>query len=142
MVSAVHYQLNPHVRPLVPTAMASKLAYRRGKREGGEEAVSKHQIRSGDGRWAGRRGVGLLNPYRETKIQGKNGDRGRGEIEKSQRGGKYWRVNEGGEAEQSSASCDKGKRVIEHVRVDERSQLPPTTSGRWRWMGRTELDGR
>ena len=32
-----------------------------------------HQIRSGDG-WAGRRGVGRLNPHRETKIKGKNGD--------------------------------------------------------------------
>ena len=49
---------------------------------GATRAVSKHQIRSGDRRWAGRRGVGRLNPRRETKIQGKNGDRGRGKIEK------------------------------------------------------------
>ena len=42
--------LNPQVRPFVPTVMAPKLAYRRGKREGGEEPVSKHQVRSGDGR--------------------------------------------------------------------------------------------
>ena len=27
------------------------------------------------------------------------------------------------------------------MREDEKSQLPRTTSGRWRWMGRTELDG-
>ena len=54
--------------------MAPKLAYRRGKREGGEEPVSKHQIRSGDGRWEGRRGVGRLNPRRETKTKGGNGD--------------------------------------------------------------------
>ena len=82
MASAVHCQLNPQVTSFVPTVMASKLAYRRGKRGGGEEPVSKHQIRSGDGRWAGRRWVGRLNPRRETKIQGKNGDRERGKIEK------------------------------------------------------------
>ena len=82
MASAVHCQLNPQVRPFVPTVMAPKLAYRRGKREGGEDPVSKHQNRSGDGRWAGRRGVGRLNPRRETKIQGKNGDRERGIMQK------------------------------------------------------------
>ncbi|CAM9152689.1 unnamed protein product [Ascophyllum nodosum] len=49
--------------------MAPKLAYRRGKREGGEEPMSKHQIRSGDGKWTEQRGVGRLNPRRETKIQ-------------------------------------------------------------------------
>ena len=80
MASAVHFQLNPQVRPFVPTVMAPKLAYRRGKREGGEEPVSKHQIRSGAGSWAGRRGVGRLNPHRKTKIQGKNGDRERWKI--------------------------------------------------------------
>ena len=37
--------------------------------------MSKHQIRSGDGRWEGRRGVGWLNPRRETKTKGRNGDR-------------------------------------------------------------------
>ena len=57
--------------------MAPKLAYRRGKREGGEGPVSKHQIRSGDGRWEGRRGVGRLNPRREAKTKGRNGDRER-----------------------------------------------------------------
>ena len=45
-------------------------------------------------------------------------------------------------ARQSGTSCDKTKRGIEHVRVDGRSQLQSTTSGRWRWMGRMELDGR
>ena len=74
MASAVHCQLNPQVRPFLPRVMAPKLAYRRGKREGGEEPVSKHQIRSGDGRWAGRRGVRRLNPRHETKIKVKNGD--------------------------------------------------------------------
>ena len=77
MALAVHCQLIPQVRSFVPTVMAPKLAYRRGKREGGEEPVSKHQIRSGDGRWEGRRGVGLLNPRRETKTKGRNGDRER-----------------------------------------------------------------
>ena len=36
-----------------------------------------YQIRSGDGRWVGRRGVGRLNPRCENKIKGKNGDRER-----------------------------------------------------------------
>ena len=103
--------------------------------------MSKHDIRSRDGRWAERRGVGRLNPRRETKIQGKNGDRERRMIKKSQEGENYWHANGGGEAEQSVASCDKAKRGIEHVRMDGRSQLPRTTFGRWRWMGRTELDG-
>ena len=44
--------------------------------------MSKHQIRPGDGRWAGRRGVGRLNLRRETKIKGKNGDRERRMREK------------------------------------------------------------
>ena len=77
MALAVNFQLNPQVRPFVQTVMAPKLAYHRGKREGGEEPVSKHQIRSRDGRWAGRRGVRRLNPRRETKIKGKNGGRER-----------------------------------------------------------------
>ena len=74
-------QLNPQVRPFVPTVMTPKLAYRRGKRERGEESASKHQIRSGDGRWEGRRGVGQLNPRRETKRKCRNGDREREMIE-------------------------------------------------------------
>ena len=69
MALAVHWQLNPQVRPFVPTVMAPKLAYRRGKREGEEEPVSKHQIRSGDASSEGRRGVGRLNPRRETKTK-------------------------------------------------------------------------
>ena len=77
MASAVHCQLNPQVRPFVPTAMTPKLAYRRGKREGGEEPVSKHHIRFGNGGWAERRGGGRLDPRGENKIQGKNGDRER-----------------------------------------------------------------
>ena len=76
MALAVHFQLNPQVRLFVPTVMAPKLAYRRGKREGGEESVSKHQIRSGDGIWEEPRGVGRLN-RRETKTKGRNGDRGK-----------------------------------------------------------------
>ena len=51
MSLAVHCQLNQQARPFVPTDMAPKLAYRRGKLEGGEEPVSKHQIRSGNGKW-------------------------------------------------------------------------------------------
>ena len=75
MASVVHCQLNSQVRAFVPTVMAPKLTYHGGKREGGEEPVSKHQIRYGDGRWAGRCGLGRLNPRRETKTKGKNGDR-------------------------------------------------------------------
>ena len=45
--------------------------------------MSKHQIRPGDGRWTGRRGVGRLDPRREKEIQGKNGDRERGKMEKA-----------------------------------------------------------
>ena len=85
MALAVHCQLNPQVRPFVPTIMAPKLADRRGKREGGEEPVSKHQIRSGDGRWAGRRGVGRLNPRRYTKIKGKKRGQGKGTETKSRK---------------------------------------------------------
>ena len=74
MALAVHCVLNPQGRSFVPTVMVPKLEYRRGKREGGEEPVSKHQIRYGDGRWEGRRGVGRLNARRETKTKGRNGD--------------------------------------------------------------------
>ena len=102
MASVVHCQLNPQLRLFVPTAMASKLAHstvqyspvqhRRGKREEGEEPVSKHQIRPGAGRWTGRRGVGRLNPRRENKIQGKNGDREGGKLKKSQKEGTFWKI--------------------------------------------------
>ena len=80
MASAVQCQLNPQVRPFVPTVMAPKLEYRLRKREEGEEPVSNHQIRSRDGRWEGQRGAGRLNSRRETKIQGKNGDGESGKI--------------------------------------------------------------
>ena len=39
--------------------------------------MSKHQISSGDGRWEGRRGIGQLNPRRETKTKARSGDRER-----------------------------------------------------------------
>ena len=142
MALAVHCQWNPHVRLFVPTVMAPKLAYRRGKREGGEELVSKHQIRSGDGRWEERRGVGRLNPRRETKTKGRNGDREKEMKEKVTDRRNSWRANGGGEAEQSGAFYDSAKGGIEHVHVGGKSQLPHTTYGRWQWMGNTELDGR
>ena len=152
MASTVHCQLNPQVRLFVPTAMTSKLAYStqystvqhlRGKREEGEEPVSKHQIRPGDGRWTGRRGVGRLNPRRENKVQGKNGDREGGKLKKSPRGGTFWKILARKRRRRGRAgSYDRAKGGIEHVREDGRSQLPRTTSGRWRWMGRTALDGR
>ena len=62
-------------------------------------------------------------------------------MKKSHRGGKFSPVNEGGEVEQTGAAYDSAKGGIGHVREDGRSQLPRTTSGRWRWMGHTELDG-
>ena len=39
--------------------------------------MSNQQIRSGDGRWERRHGVGRLNPRRETKTKDRNGDRER-----------------------------------------------------------------
>ena len=89
--------------------------------------------------------MGRLNPRRENKIQGKNGNR-EGRKLKSRRKEKYfkkfWRANDGGEVEQRGAACNRAKGGIEHVREDRRSKLLRTTSGRWRWMGHTELDGR
>ena len=58
---AVYCQLNQQTRPF-SRMLASKLV----------ESVSKHPIRFGIGRWAGRSGVGRLNPWREAKIQGAN----------------------------------------------------------------------
>ena len=49
--------------------MPPKLAYRRGKREGGEESASKHQIRTGGGRWAGQRRVGRGQGKGENRRQ-------------------------------------------------------------------------
>ena len=43
----VNFQLNPQARPFVPTAIAITLAYHHGKREEGEEHVSKHLFPSG-----------------------------------------------------------------------------------------------
>ena len=59
MSYAVGGALPAQARPFVPTAMAPKLAYRRGKWEGGKKPAWKYQIRG-------------LNPRRETKIQGAN----------------------------------------------------------------------
>ena len=73
----MHKSDRSYQRPMTP-----KLAFRRGKREREERPASKHQIRPGDGIWAGRRGVGRLDPRRENKKQGKSGDRERGRIEK------------------------------------------------------------
>ena len=42
----------------------------------------------------------------------------------------------------SSVFQERNLCAIPYVREDGRSQLPRTTSGRWRWMGHTELDGR
>ena len=71
MALAVHCQLIPQVRPFVPTVMALKLAYRRGKREGGEEPMSntRFALETEDGRgdagWDGRTHVTRLNQRQE-----------------------------------------------------------------------------
>ena len=44
-----------------------------------------------------------------------------GKLKESQRGGIFWRVNEGGEAEQRGAFYDRAKGGIEHVRVHDHS---------------------
>ena len=153
MASAVHCQLNPQVRLFVPTAMTSKLAYstvqqystvqhRRGKREEGEEPVSKHQIRPGDGRWTGRRGVGRLNLRRENKIQGKCGDRGGGENEKvAIRRKKFARKRRRRGREERRRLQQSKRRNRARARGREIA-IATHTSGRWRWRGHTELDGR
>ena len=51
MALAVHSQFHPQARLFVPTAMALTLTYRREKHDEEEEPVmSKHQIRSENGR--------------------------------------------------------------------------------------------
>ena len=142
MALAVYYQLNPQVGAFVPTVMAPKLAYRRGKQRGGEESASKHQIRSGDGIWAGRRGVRRLNPRRETKIKGKNGDRERKMEQKVANRRKPLARKRRRRGRTQRRLLRQNERRIKHVRVDGRSQLLRTMCGRWRWTGRTELDGR
>ena len=82
MASKLAYSTVQYSTVQYSTVQYGTVQHRRGKREEGEEPVSKHQIRPGDGRWTGRRGVGRLKPRRENKIQGKNGDRERGKIGK------------------------------------------------------------
>ena len=91
------------------TVQYSTVQHRLGKREEGEELVSKHQIRSGDRRWTGRRGVGPLKPRRENKMQGKSGEREGVKHEKVAERRKFSRVNEGGEVEQRGAAYDRAK---------------------------------
>ena len=76
--------INTHTHTLLRAPRMSRVSVQEVIAESGrgEEPVSKHQIRSKDGRWAGRRGVRRLNPRRETQIQGKNGDREREMREK------------------------------------------------------------
>ena len=73
--------------------------------------------------------MGRPNPRLETNIKARTGT-GKGKLnKKSQIGGKSWRANGSGEAEQSGASCNRAKGGIEDVRVDGRSQLPRITHG-------------
>ena len=104
--------------------------------------MSKHQIRSGDGRWEERRGVGRLNPRRETKTKGRNGDKEKEIKEEVTDRRKFLarKRRRRGRAERRLLRRAKGG--IEHMHVGGKSQLPHTTYGRWQWMGNTELDGR
>ena len=81
MSLAVHCQLNPQARPFVPTAIAPKLPYFRGRREGEEKPVNKHQILSRNGKLTVRRKVGRLNPCRETEIQSANREVSQGKAD-------------------------------------------------------------
>ena len=142
MASAVHCQSNPQVRQFVPMAKAPNLAYGCGKREGGDQPVSKHQIRSEKGRWAVRRGEGQLIPRRKIKIQGKNKNRDRGIRDKvpGRRKISERKPRCGDRAER--CFLRQSKRETEHVRLDGRSQLPRTTYERCWWVERTESDRR
>ena len=83
---------------------------------------------------------GTAEPTSRDQKKVKNGDRERRMREKVTNRRKFLarkRRRRG-----RGASCDRAKGGIEHVRMDGRSQLPRTTYGRWRWMGRMELGGR
>ena len=67
----MQFQWNPQARPFVPPVMAPTLAYRQGKQEEEEELVGQHEIRSGNGGWAGWCYVGRLNLCHELKFKGK-----------------------------------------------------------------------
>ena len=86
--------------------------------------------------------MGRLNPRREIKTKDRNGDREmkmREEIT-NRRKVLARKRRRRGRAERRLLRQREGG--IKHVRVDEKSQLPRTTYGQWRWMGSTELDGR
>ena len=76
MALTVQFQLNPCSEPsLIPTTKQNKmLQQRRGKHGKRKAPEIKDQIRSEHRRWTHRRGVGRLNPTRETKSSGANGD--------------------------------------------------------------------
>ena len=101
--------------------MTSKLAYSTVQyntvqystvppRKAGGRRGACHQIRPGDKRWMGRREVGRLNPRREKKYKSKTGIGKEGKLKKSQRGGNFWRLTEGGEVEQRGAAYDSKMR--------------------------------
>ena len=50
--------------------MTSTPAYRQGEQEEEKELVGNHDIRSGNGRWAGLRYVGRLNLFHESTFKG------------------------------------------------------------------------
>ena len=89
-----------------------------------------------------RRGEGRLIPRRKIKIQGKNKNRDRGIR---------YQITGRREISERKPRCGdraercflrQSKQETEHVRLDERSQLPRTTYKRWWWVERTESDRR
>ena len=108
--------------------------------ESGREA--KHKIRSGDRRWSGRRGVGRLNPRRETKIQGKIGDREMGIREQVTNRRKLLARKRRRRGRAALPTTKREEELSKYARAGDHNLLPRTTYGRWRCMKLTELDGR
>ena len=86
--------------------------------------------------------MGRLNPLRETKLRSKDGDRERETREEVMKRRKLLARKRRRRDRVERRPLRQAKHGIEHVRVDGRLQLPRTTYERWRWMARTESDGR
>ena len=67
----MQFEWNPQARPFVPPIMAPTPAYRDGEQKEEKELVGKHDIRSGNGRWAGWRCVERLNLFHDPRFKGK-----------------------------------------------------------------------
>ena len=73
------------VEPTSPTLRTNNHGTKTGlppRKAGGKRGACEYAPDlSGNGRWAGRREVGRLNPRRETKIQGVNGEVSEGKTD-------------------------------------------------------------